>query len=1006
MALAVSGFSLASPSESKTSAELINLWPNLHAFEIPYLFPALQCVGGGSETFSNLGSSASSYATRTWTGNNGVAWSATDARTDQDLTGDAIALRTSTLKNTSTVTGGVGTLTFNYKRVFTGNSTLKVYVNGVQYGGDITVSSETTAVYSQLINVAGNVVIEIKNSGNRTIVDDVTWNCYEVPVSGPELQLADGSNVNQACGFGIDFGSSPISTNDDAIFTIKNTGTTALNVSALSLSNSTDFSIVSPSAPFSVAASGSQIVLVRFNSATSGNKTSVLTIANNDSNEASCTVNLEATALAPCVAPTADNPELTATNIFATAADFSVSSVTADAYLAVLTSGAAPSANPSNGVNYIVGDSLGGGTVVYNGSAANFSLASLTESTEYAVYVFPYNTVDCTEGPLYFTEESIATSFATPVAPCIGGSETFSNLGSNSSAYATRTWTGDNGVAWSATDARTDQDLTGDAIALRTGILKNTTAVSGGIGTLAFNYKRVFTGDSTLKVYINGVQYGSDITVTSDLATAYSQAIDVSGPVTVELRNSGNRIIVDDLSWNCYQTPDRPEIQLLDSTLGLKVCGGFNIDLDEVAVNTNIDTTFTIENKGTQDLEISALTLSDTINYSIVSPAAPFTVDSLGTQVVTVRFNSATVGAKPATLTVESNDADEASCVINFTATALELCAAPDMTLGSTAIENVDADSADIEISDVTADGYIAVISTTGSITAPVSGTNYIVGDTLGSGTVAYVGPDAEFTLSGLDAETTYMVTLFAYNQSGCIGGPAYVENGFEIEVITEEAPCVGGSETFSSTGSSASSYATRTWTGDNGVAWSATDARTDQDLTGDAIAVRTGTVTNTTAVAGGIGTLTFNYKRVFTGNSTLKVFVNGVQYGGDITVSADTTTLFSQAINVTGNVTIEIRNSGNRTIIDDIAWDCYSGSARSAQMNVKVFPNPNHGQFQLVSEAKKQTIEVYNFSGNLILKQEVSGDETIDLKGAPRGIYLMKVRSGETVTDKKIIVE
>lgn len=1011
--VAMSGFSFAGVAKGINSETAkTDLWPNLHAFEIPYLFPSMvACSGGGSETFANLGSSSSTYATRTWTGNNSVAWSATDARTDQDLNGDAIALRTGTLKNTSAITGGVGTLSFNYQRVFTGNSTLKVYVNGVQYGGDITVSATTTTVYSQAINVSGNAVIEIKNSGNRTIVDDVVWNCYETPVSGPELQLADGTNANQDCGaLTINLGPASISTNADAVFTIKNTGTSALNVSALSLSNAVDFSVVSPGAPFSVAASGSQIVLVRFNSATTGNKTSVLTIANNDANEASCTVNLEGTALAPCVVPTAENPEVAATNIAATSADFIVSGATADAYLAVLTNGSALSASPAAGVNYTIGASLGGGTVVYNGPAVNFSLASLTENSNYALYVFPYNTVDCTEGPLYYTAESIATSFPTPVAPCIGGGETFTNLGSSSSTYATRTWTGDNGITWSAMDARTDQDLTGDAIAVRTGIVKNTAAVAGGIGTLHFNYKRVFTGYSTLKVFINGVQYGSDIIVTSDVTAAYTQAIDISGPVTVELRNSGNRTIIDDIAWDCYQTPDRPEIQLLDSGLGLKTCGNFTIALNEVATNTNIDTTFTIENKGTQDLEISALTLSDAINYTIVSPAVPFTVASLDTQNVTVRFNSTTAGSKPATLTITSNDADETSCVVNFTAIAQDTCIAPDTSLASIATDNITSTSAAIAITGVTADGYLAVISSTGSSTAPMNGTVYVAGDALGTGTVAYVGTDATFSLSGLTPETNYAVNVYAYNSVGCIGGPAYVEGALETEVTTETAPCIGGSETFSNLGSSASAYATRTWTGDNGLSWSATDSRTDQDLTGDAIAVRTGTITNTTAATGGIGTLTFNYKRVFTGNSTLKVFVNGVQYGGDITVSADTTTLFSQAINVTGNVTIEIRNSVNRTIVDDIAWDCYSGTAKAAKtaaVDFKVYPNPNHGQFQLdLPTVEKRTIEVYNFSGNLILAKEVLANETIDLGNAPKGIYLLKVRTGDVVSDSKIAID
>ena len=1016
--MAVSGLSFGKTTGATPTEKTHSVWPNLHAFEIPHLFPAtVECLGGGSETFSNLGSSASSYATRTWTGNNGVTWSATDARTDQDLTGDAIALRTSTLKNTSTVTGGVGTLTFNYQRVFTGNSTLKVFVNGTQYGGDITVSATATTVYSHAINVAGNVVIEIRNSGNRTIVDDVTWNCYETPITGPELQLADATSTNQACGaLAIDFGTPSVATNADAIFTIKNTGTSTLAVSALSLSNSTDFSIVSPAAPFNVAASGSQIVLVRFNSATAGNKTSVLTVANNDSNEASCTVNLEGTALAPCVVPTVEDAQLEVTNVLATAADVEMIGATADAYLAILTNGASLSGNPANGVNYSVGNTVGGGTVVYVGAADTFSLGGLTADSEYALYIFPYNNVDCTEGPLYYTETSISSEFTTPVAPCIGGTETFSNLGSSSSTYTTRTWTGDNSTAWSATDARTDQDLTGDAIALRTGILKNTTAVSGGIGTLHFNYKRVFTGDSTLKVFINGTQYGSDITVTSDVTTAHSQAIDVSGPVTVELRNSGNRTIIDDIAWDCYQTPDRPEIQLLDSNGALKACGNFNIDLGNVLVSTNIDTTFTIENKGTQDLEISALTLSDTVNYTIVSPTTPFTVGSLGTQIVTVRFNAATAGSKPATLTIESNDADEAFCAIRFAANAQLACTAPDTLSGAITTDNVTPTSADIEITGVTADGYMVVINSTGSVTAPANGTVYLVGDAIGTGTVAYVGAGANIPLTGLAPNTNYVVNVYAYNSVGCIGGPVYTENAFETEVTTEEAPCIGGGETFTNMGSSASSYATRTWTGDNGVSWLATDARTDQDLTGDAIALRVGTLTNTVAVAGGIGTLTFNYKRVFTGNSTLKVFVNGTQYGGDITVSADTTTLFSQAINTTGNVTIEIRNSGNRTIVDDVAWDCYSGTGKFALatqtataigQEVKVYPNPSKGQFQLeLPNAGQAAVEVYNISGQLIWSQTVSGNGMIDLGAQAKGVYLMRIKSGAMVSDKKIVIE
>lgn len=1004
LAIALAGITIA-------SALSTNLLSN-----VDFLSTALvECTGGGAESFTNIPASSSTYSTRTWTGDNGVAWSATDSRTDQTLTGKAIAVRTGTIKNTSTVTGGVGTLSFKYKRVFTGNSTLKVYVNGIQYGGDITVSSETATTFSFPVNVAGNVIIELKNSLNRTIVDDISWTCYAAPVSGPEIQLANTGGTNFDCGsLDVDFGLHGVGVYNDAVFTIKNTGTTALNVSSLTLSNTDDFTVISPSGSFSVPASGSAIVLVRFEATTAGEKTSTLTIASNDSNEAECVVNLVGTGLNACVAPEVTEGAVAVDSITASSADVIVSGVIADNYLAVLSVNDSLTALPADATAYTVGDSIGGGVVAYNGNNAAFELDNLQENTDYFLFVFAYNNVDCTGGPKYAAE--LSSSFSTPVAPCIGGSETFTSMPANSSTYATRTWTGDNGLTWSATDARTDQTLTGRAIALRTGTVENTIPATGGIGTLSFNYKRVFTGNSTLKVFVNGVQYGGDITVSSDTATTFTEAIDISGPVTVEIQNSGNRTIIDDISWNCYSVPTTAELQLLDAEDAPKACGAFTIDFGAVRINTDNDVTFSIKNQGTVALDINALTLSDTINYQIISPATvPFTIDSLGVQEVVIRFNSADVAGNTATLTIESNDADEASCVVNLTADAQDVCTAPDTATGAIIVSNETTEGADVEITGVSASGYIIVVSEGGTITPPVNGTVYEAGDALGSGTIVYVGANNTFTVEGLEADTTYSLTVFAYNNSKCVEGPAY-SIALEDELSTLEGPC-GGAETFTNMPANASAYATRNWTGDNGVTWTATDARTDQTLTGRAIAVRTGKVENTSVITGGIGTLTFSYARVFTGNSTIKVFVNNVQYGADIIVSSETPALYNEIINVTGNAVIRIENSGNRSIIDDIAWDCFSDSAKPAQEmminpvkedGVRLYPNPSEGRFNIaLPEGNNDAqVEIFNAVGKLVLSKKVSANEPLDISSAGKGIYMVNVTAGGKTTAKTVVVK
>lgn len=978
---------------------------------------AVECTGGGNETFANLGSSASNYATRNWTGNNGVSWTATDARTDQDLNGDAICLRTGSVQNTTAVTGGIGTLSFNYKRVFSGNSTIMVFVNGAQYGGDVAVSSETPAVFSQAINVSGNVTIEIRNSGNRVVIDDIVWDCNAI--SGPELQLADAGSTNADCGgLTVDFGSQPVNEYSDAVFTIRNLGSENLTVNDLALSNDTDFTIISPSIPFTVSPSGSAIVLVRFESADGGAKTSTLTIESNDVDEAECTVNLTGIALGACTSPLTENALIAVDSITSSSADVIINNVTADSYLAIVSFDLSLSSLPSNTVNYAVNDSIGGGRVVYTGNSAEFTIEGLDEVSEYSLFVFPYNNVNCTGGPLY-SEDSVNTSFVTPEAECIGGSETFSNMGSSASSYATRTWTGDNGVEWTATDARTDQELNGPAIAIRTGSLINNTDVSGGIGILSFNYQRVFTGNSTLRVFVNGVQYGGDITVSEVSPTQYSQAIDVDGDVIIEIENSGNRTIIDDLSWDCFEIPNRPEIQLLNDELTAKACGDFIIDFGSSEANVNNDVIFTIQNRGTVALEVTDLILSDTVNYSIISPlTSSFVVDSLGTQDVTVRFNSALEGNYPATLTIESNDADEASCVIDLNGTILPLCEAP-LTEGSVALSNATDVSVEAEVINTSADGYIAVVAISGDpVDAPVNGTEYNTNDTLGSGTVVYVGTDAEFIVEGLDAVTAYDLHVYAYSNVDCIGGPVYSVTSYVNEFETTEVPCVGATESFDNMGSNQSNYTVRTWTGDNGIVWTANDARTDQELNGDAIAVRSGSLTNVSPVSGGIGTLTFNYQRVFSGNSTLKVYVNGTQYGGDITVSATTPAQFSETVNVSGDITVEIENSGNRTIIDDVVWDCYTGEnqRQAAPLNINnianvgevmLYPNPSNGDFtvQLANTTDEANVTVYDSLGKQVSSKQVLGKENITLSNAAKGIYMVVITSGATVTTKKLVV-
>lgn len=80
---------------------------------------------------------------------------------------------------------------------------------------------------------------------------------------------------------------------------------------------------------------------------------------------------------------------------------------------------------------------------------------------------------------------------------------------------------------------------------------------------------------------------------------------------------------------------------------------------------------------------------------------------------------------------------------------------------------------------------------------------------------------------------------------------------------------------------------------------------------------------------------------------------------------------------------------------------------------NLKVYPNPNRGEFTVKldnAQSKQLNVEVFDIRGRQIFKNnyEVFGNfnETINLKNAQSGLYILNVSDGNRYTTKKIIIE
>lgn len=142
----------------------------------------------GTESFTNLNASGSTYGSGSYTGDNGVTWTYVEARTPSgtyDITGGTIGFSDAGTGNVraNSGTGGVGDVTFSMRSYFTGgvasDRTIAVYVNGT-LKGTFTLAAMTT-IYTHTVsaNEPGNVLIQFRSTGSRQVViDDVSWTCY------------------------------------------------------------------------------------------------------------------------------------------------------------------------------------------------------------------------------------------------------------------------------------------------------------------------------------------------------------------------------------------------------------------------------------------------------------------------------------------------------------------------------------------------------------------------------------------------------------------------------------------------------------------------------------------------------------------------------------------------------------------------------------------------------------------------------------------------------------
>jgi endonuclease/exonuclease/phosphatase family metal-dependent hydrolase len=157
---------------------------------------AVSAANGGMETFANFAYTGNSYATNVFAGQDGSTWTCAAARGDIQINGQAPTLRSNVnaYVQSGTLTGGVGSLTFKYRRPYNAsamNNVVLVIGQNSAYTGMVTelplTTNDVLTYTASNVNVDGDFTLLITNKAGsaRITVDDIEWTGYSANLSAP-----------------------------------------------------------------------------------------------------------------------------------------------------------------------------------------------------------------------------------------------------------------------------------------------------------------------------------------------------------------------------------------------------------------------------------------------------------------------------------------------------------------------------------------------------------------------------------------------------------------------------------------------------------------------------------------------------------------------------------------------------------------------------------------------------------------------------------------------------
>jgi len=291
-----------------------------------------------------------------------------------------------------------------------------------------------------------------------------------------------------------------------------------------------------------------------------------------------------------------------------------------------------------------------------------------------------------------------------------------------------------------------------------------------GIGTISFDYKKY--GTDTYIDQVFNVEYSKDsgntwiyignVVPSSSTINTFSATVNQSGPIRVRIvfasgTESGLsfRFNVDNLSICDYLNTKEIEVfgnatTIANNSVAVSVTNNTYFSPNYFVGDTPIVKTFVVTNNGTGTLNLSSLSISASTFYTITSGLSSSTLTAGQSATFTITFSSNFTGLKNATVTINSDDADEGA--FNFLISTLVFNYTKCTLLPPSYIAQQDFDS---NVS------YTYTTGTSNLNTSIAGGTNY--GDNRSSKTSMFLGSNSLQSFNNLNTFTFATLNTQSY---------------------------------------------------------------------------------------------------------------------------------------------------------------------------------------------------------------------------------------------------